>query len=66
MRLRKPRLRRARKEAYAVIDGPMRGHTLWLSDHAGTMPVAFKGQQGRYVIGGRMQLRWEALPAAER
>ncbi len=45
------------KTAMGCIDGPMRGHTLFLCSHT-TLVMVIAGQKGRYFKG-----KWEAVCA---
>lgn len=54
------RRRPAVKQPYKCVDGPWRGTTLYLFS-AGTLPIKYKGMEGRYVVAGHRELIWEPL-----
>ena len=54
--MRKKALRQPPKTAVYCHDGPLAGHTLWLTMGQPTLPITIKGQSGFYCGG-----RWNAL-----
>jgi hypothetical protein len=56
------RLKRAcKKRPYFLLDGPLMGHTLWLTT-ASTMVMNIHGRRGRYAGTDRLDgLTWEEM-----
>lgn len=48
------------KKRYICVDGPFRGHHLWLGMDAKTLHFRVRGVTGRYVLDGPGTVRWEA------
>ncbi len=53
--------RQATKTKYLCVDGPMRGHSIWLSADGRSLVFKLKGLLGRYVPNGAASVRWEAI-----
>ena len=47
------------KQKFLCVDGPMRGHYVYLQMDGKTLTFRLGGQQGRYVPNGIMSVRWE-------
>lgn len=49
------------KSAYYCINGPLKGHTLYLANEGNTLPLRFGKQVGRYIKDGLSFLTWETI-----
>lgn len=50
-----------KKTRYLCVDGPMRGHYIWLHADGTTLVFKLKGWLGRYVPNGAASVRWEPI-----
>lgn len=50
---------RVQKTKYLCIDGPMKGHFLYLHTDAASLVFELNGRKGRYVPNGYASVRWE-------
>jgi hypothetical protein len=48
------------KRKYLCVDGPMRGHYIYLQTDCRTLVFEMKEHKGRYVPNGISSVRWEA------
>jgi hypothetical protein len=53
--------RQAPKTKYLCVDGPMRGHHIYLHGDGKTLVFKLKNQVGRYVPNGVASVRWEPI-----
>lgn len=49
------------KHKFFCIDGPMRGHYVYLQLDGKTLTFKLDGKQGRYVPNGIASVRWEPV-----
>ena len=47
------------KQKFFCVDGPMRGHYIYLQMDGKTLEFKLDNQQGRYVPNGVASVRWE-------
>jgi len=47
------------KQKFLCVDGPLRGHYIYLQMDGKTLEFKLDNQQGRYVPNGIMSVRWE-------
>lgn len=47
------------KQKFFCVDGPMRGHYLYLHVDGKTLTIKINGKVGRYVPNGIASVRWE-------